>query len=327
MSLNATLLIQMTVFAVVVLFSMKFIWPMIMEAIEQRNKDISDGLAAAEQGQKKLSDAESEVTGLISEAKKQATTILDQANTRATSIVQTAKNEGSEERDKIISSAQEEAEQELNKLKDIVKKYDLFLFSDEVYREFCYDGNKPLSTMQLDGLEQNVVMIDSVSKRYSMCGARVGMLISKNKDVIGQAIKFAQARLSPPTLGQIAGEAALETPQSYFDNVKAEYSTRRDILIDGLNKIDGVFCPNPGGAFYAVAKLPVDDSEKFCQWILESFSHNGATVMMAPAAGFYASQGLGKQEVRLAYVLNTNDLKLAIEVLSVAIKEYQNTQM
>jgi len=217
--------------------------------------------------------------------------------------------------------------EELNKLKDIVKKYDLFLFADEVYREFCYDGNKPLSTMQLDGLEQNVVLLDSVSKRYSMCGARVGMLISKNTEVIGQAIKFAQARLSPPTLGQIAGEAALDTPQSYFDGVISEYSTRRDILIAGLNKIEGVVCPNPGGAFYAVAKLPVDNAEKFCQWILESFSYKGYTVMMAPAEGFYATPGLGKQEVRLAYVLNTNDLKLAIEVLTEALKEYKKTQM
>ena len=216
---------------------------------------------------------------------------------------------------------------ELNKLKDIVKKYDLFLFADEVYREFCYDGNKPLSTMQLDGLEQNVVLLDSVSKRYSMCGARVGMLISKNKEVIGQAIKFAQARLSPPTLGQIAGEAALDTPQSYFDGVISEYSSRRNLLIAGLNKIEGVVCPNPGGAFYAVAKLPVDNAEKFCQWILESFSYKGHTVMMAPAEGFYATPGLGKQEVRLAYVLNNNDLKLAVEVLTEALKEYKNTQM
>jgi aspartate aminotransferase len=204
----------------------------------------------------------------------------------------------------------------------LVKKHDLFLISDEVYREFCYDGATPFSCMNLKDMDEHVILIDSVSKRYSMCGARVGAFVSKNKEVMATAMKFAQARLSPPTFGQIAGEAALQTPESYFEKVQAEYVSRRNILVEGLNKIDGVTCPMPGGAFYAIAKLPIDDCDKFCQWILDSFDYNNQTVMMAPATGFYATPGLGKQEVRLAYVLNKESLKNAIKVLEEALKVY-----
>lgn len=212
--------------------------------------------------------------------------------------------------------------EELEKLRDIVKKHDLFLFADEVYREFCYDGAVPFSTMNLEGIENNVIMIDSVSKRYSMCGARIGALISKNHEVISAALKFGQARLSPPTIDQIAAEAALNTPQSYFDNVVDEYVTRRNIMVDGLNNIPGVFCPKPSGAFYCVAKFPVDDAEKFCQWLLEDFEYEGATVMMAPANGFYSTKGSGKQEARIAYVLNQDSLHKAVKVLEEALKVY-----
>ncbi len=212
--------------------------------------------------------------------------------------------------------------EELEKLRDIVKKHDLFLFADEVYREFCYDGAVPFSTMNLEGIENNVIMIDSVSKRYSMCGARIGALISKNHEVISAALKFGQARLSPPTIDQIAAEAALDTPQSYFDNVVKEYVTRRNIMVDGLNSIPGVFCPKPSGAFYCVAKFPVDDAEKFCQWLLEDFEYNGATVMMAPANGFYSTKGSGQQEARIAYVLNQDSLHKAVKVLEEALKVY-----
>jgi len=211
---------------------------------------------------------------------------------------------------------------ELEQLRDVVKKHNLYLFADEVYREFCYDGATPHSAMNLAGIEDNVVLIDSVSKRYSMCGSRIGALISKNKEVIAAALKFAQARLSPPTFGQIAGEAALKTPQSYFDNVAAEYVQRRNILVDGLNKIEGVTCPKPGGAFYAIAQLPIDDADKFCQWMLESFEYKNQTVMMAPATGFYSTKGLGTNEVRLAYVLNQESLKNAVECLNEALKVY-----
>ena len=211
---------------------------------------------------------------------------------------------------------------ELEQLRDIIKKHDLFLFADEVYREFCYDGAKPYSAMNLSGIENNVVLVDSVSKRYSMCGARVGALISKNKELMAAALKFGQARLSPPTFGQLASEAALETPKEYFDNVVNEYVERRNILVDGLNKIPGVICPNPGGAFYAMAKLPIDNSDKFCQWMLEEFSFEKQTVMMAPATGFYATKELGQQEVRLAYVLNKESLKKAVHVLAEALKVY-----
>ena len=214
------------------------------------------------------------------------------------------------------------SKEELEQLRDIVKKHDLFLFADEVYREFCYDGAQPFSVLNLQGIEENVIMIDSVSKRYSMCGARIGALVSKNKDVMAAALKFGQARLSPPTVDQVASEAALETPQSYFDNVVSEYVVRRNIMVDGLNAIPGVFCPKPSGAFYCVAKFPVDDAEKFCQWLLEDFEYNGQTVMMAPANGFYSSPGAGKQEARIAYVLNKESLKNAVKCLEEALKVY-----
>ena len=214
------------------------------------------------------------------------------------------------------------SKEELEQLRDLVKKHDLFLFADEVYREFCYDGAVPFSVMNLEGIENNVIMIDSVSKRYSMCGARIGALISKNKEVMAAALKFGQARLSPPTIDQIAAEAALKTPQSYFDNVVHEYVQRRNIMIKGLNSIPGVFCPNPSGAFYCVAKFPVDDAEKFCQWLLEDFSYEGQTVMMAPANGFYATKGAGLQEARIAYVLNQEDLKNAVICLEKALEVY-----
>jgi aspartate aminotransferase len=214
--------------------------------------------------------------------------------------------------------------EELEQLKDIVLRHDLFLFADEVYREFCYDGQSFTSIMQLEGLEQNAIIVDSISKRYSACGARIGALVTHNKEVYNAAMKFAQARLSPPTLEQILGEATLDTPNSYIEEVIEEYSSRRDIMVEGLRSIPGVVCPNPGGAFYAMVKLPIDDSDKFCQWMLESFNHNGETVMMAPGTGFYATPGLGKQEVRIAYVLKKEDLKAAITVLAEGLKAYQS---
>lgn len=211
---------------------------------------------------------------------------------------------------------------ELETLRDIVLKHDLFLFADEVYREFCYDGEEFISAMTLPGLEQNVVLVDSVSKRYSMCGARVGAFVTRNKEVYDTVMKFAQARLSPPTLGQVAGEAALAAPQSYFDEVVAEYVARRNVLVEGLNTIPGVVCPKPKGAFYCVAELPVDDADAFCQWLLESFEHGGHTVMMAPCSGFYADPKAGKRQVRLAYVLEQPLLKLAVECLRDALEQY-----
>lgn len=214
---------------------------------------------------------------------------------------------------------------ELEALAAIVKKHDLFLYADEVYREFCYDGAQPHSVLNLPGLEEHVLMIDSVSKRYSMCGARIGALISKNKEVMAAALKFGQARLSPPTIDQVAAEAALSTPQSYFDEVVDEYVARRNIMVDGLNAIPGVFCPKPKGAFYCVARFPVDDAEKFCQWLLESFSFEGQTVMMAPANGFYSTPGAGKNEARIAYVLNQDALRKAVDCLRVALDEYPGT--
>ncbi len=214
---------------------------------------------------------------------------------------------------------------ELEALAAIVKKHDLFLYADEVYREFCYDGAQPHSVLNLPGLEEHVLMIDSVSKRYSMCGARIGALISKNKEVMAAALKFGQARLSPPTIDQVAAEAALSTPQSYFDEVVDEYVARRNITVDGLNAIPGVFCPKPKGAFYCVARFPVDDAEKFCQWLLESFSFEGQTVMMAPANGFYSTPGAGKNEARIAYVLNQDALRKAVDCLRVALEEYPGT--
>ena len=212
--------------------------------------------------------------------------------------------------------------EELETLRDLVKKYDLFLFADEVYREFSYDGNSHVSVLNLDGLEDNAIVIDSTSKRYSMCGIRVGCIVSKNKDVINTALKFAQARLSPPTFGQVAGEAALSTPKSYFDNVIKEYVSRRDLLVDGLNQIPGVLCPKPKGAFYAIAELPVDNAEKFAQWLLEEFDYNNETLMVAPAAGFYSTDGEGYNQVRIAYVLNLDSLKKAIKCLEEALKLY-----
>jgi aspartate aminotransferase len=211
---------------------------------------------------------------------------------------------------------------ELEALRDLVKKHDLFLLSDEVYREFCYDGNSYVSVMHLEGIENNVILLDSISKRYSACGARIGAMISKNKEVMSAALKFAQARLSPPTYGQIGAEAALDTPKSYFDNVKKEYESRRNFLIDSLNKIPGVFCPKPSGAFYCIARLPIDNADKFCQWLLEEFSVNGQTVMLAPATGFYSTPGAGINEVRIAYVLNTADLGKAMICLKEALAVY-----
>lgn len=215
------------------------------------------------------------------------------------------------------------SKEELEVLKALVVKYDLFLFADEVYREFCYEGT-PMSVMSIKGIEQNVIMIDSVSKRYSMCGARIGAIVTKNEEVISNALKFGQARLSPPTLGQIAGEAALQTPQSYFDGVMKEYVARRDYVVERLNKMEGVVCPKPKGAFYAIAQLPVDDTEKFCQWLLEEFSLNGSTVMFAPASGFYSTKGMGTKEIRIAYVLNKQDLEKAMDCLEEALKQYRN---
>lgn len=214
------------------------------------------------------------------------------------------------------------SKEELFRLAEIVKKHDLYLFSDEVYREFCYDGNTHFSVMNLPGLEQNVIMLDSVSKRYSMCGVRVGCIISKNKEVMSTAMKFAQARLCPPSFGQIAAEAAIDTPQEYFDEVYTEYIARRDFMVTELNKIEGVYCPNPKGAFYTVVKLPIDDSDKFAKWILEDFEYKKQTVMMAPATGFYNTPGLGKNEVRIAYVLKIDDLRNAIETLKHALEAY-----
>ena len=211
--------------------------------------------------------------------------------------------------------------EEMEALKKICLDHQLYLFSDEAYREFCYDGDY-VSAMHLNGLDQNVLLMDTISKRYSACGARLGALVTKNKDVYDVALKFAQARLSPPGLAQIMGEAAVDLPANYFDQPKAEYLKRRDTLVNRLNAMPGVFCPTPGGAFYAMARLPIDDSDKFCQWLLESFSHNKQTVMLAPATGFYGSKGLGLNEVRLAYVLNSKDLNSAMDCLEKALEEY-----
>ena len=213
------------------------------------------------------------------------------------------------------------SKEEMYKLRDICLQHDLYLFSDEAYREFCYDGEY-VSALHIEGLEQHVVLMDTISKRYSACGARLGALVTKNKAVYDAAMKFAQARLSPPGLAQIMGEAAIDLPESYFEAPKAEYLSRRNLLVKRLNAMPGVVCPNPGGAFYAMAKLPIDDSDKFCQWLLESFSHNGQTVMLAPATGFYGTPGLGKQEVRLAYVLNLSALDQAMDCLEQALHVY-----
>jgi len=213
------------------------------------------------------------------------------------------------------------SKEELLALKEICLKYNLYLFSDEAYREFCYDGDY-VSAMHLEGLEQHVVLMDTISKRYSACGARLGAFVTKNKAVYDAAMKMAQARLSPPGLAQIMGEAAVDLPDDYFETTKTEYIARRNLLVTRLNQMEGVFCPKPGGAFYAIARLPIDDSDKFCQWLLESFSHEGATVMLAPATGFYGTPGLGMNEVRLAYVLNLESLNKAMDCLERALKEY-----
>ncbi|NBU05078.1 MAG: pyridoxal phosphate-dependent aminotransferase [Sphingobacteriia bacterium] len=211
---------------------------------------------------------------------------------------------------------------ELEALRDLVQKHDLFLLSDEVYREFCYDDKEYISVMHLQEIENNVILLDSISKRYSACGARIGAMITKNKMVMAAALKFAQARLSPPSYGQIGAEAALSTPKSYFEDVKKEYVARRNFVIEALNKMEGVFCPKPSGAFYCIAKLPIDNADKFCQWLLESFNYNMQTVMLAPATGFYSTPHAGINEVRIAYVLNLNDLKNAMECLNEALKKY-----
>ena len=210
---------------------------------------------------------------------------------------------------------------EMEQLKSIILKHNLYLFSDEAYREFCYEGTQ-ISAMQLTGVDDHVVIMDTISKRYSACGGRIGAFITKNQALLDATMKFAQARLSPPSFAQIAGEAAIDLPANYFDDTKAEYKSRRDLIVTRLNAMEGVFCPNPGGAFYAMAKLPIDDADKFCQWLLEDFAFENQTVMLAPATGFYGTPGLGKQEVRLAYVLNLEDINKAMDCLEAALKVY-----
>jgi aspartate aminotransferase len=214
------------------------------------------------------------------------------------------------------------SKEELLHLKEIVRKHDLFLFSDEAYRDFCYDGAEHFSAMNLEGIDNNVIMLDSVSKRYSECGVRIGALITRNKAVFSTTLKFAQARLSPPGIGQIIGEASIDTPEEYFKEVNREYTARRNFMVEALNKIPGVYCPKPKGAFYTVVKLPVDDADTFAQWLLEEFEYNNQTVMVAPASGFYSTPGSGKNEVRIAYVLKIDDLKNAMETLAEALKVY-----
>lgn len=214
------------------------------------------------------------------------------------------------------------SEEEYRQLRDIVLRHDLFLMADEVYREFCYDGTRCLSVMNLEGMERNVVMIDSVSKRYSMCGVRLGTLVSRNRDIIHAALKMGQARLCPPYLAQVAAEAALDAPASYFKEVHDEYAARRDCIVEALNRIEGVYCPKPKGSFYSIVKLPIDNSERFAQWLLEEFEYKGQTVMVAPATGFYASCYLGHDEIRIAYVIDRKDLVAAAECLAEALKVY-----
>ncbi len=211
--------------------------------------------------------------------------------------------------------------EEMEQLRQLLLRYPLFLFSDEAYREFCYEGNQ-ISAMHLKGVEEQVILMDTISKRYSACGARLGAMVTKNKAVLDAAMKLAQARLSPPSFAQVAAEAAIDLPSDYFEETRQEYCNRRDLLVARLNAMPGVFCPCPGGAFYAMARLPIDDSDLFCQWLLESFSHEGATVMLAPATGFYGTPGLGKQEVRLAYVLNTDAINRAMDCLEKALEVY-----
>ena len=210
---------------------------------------------------------------------------------------------------------------EMEILKQLITKYNLYLFADEAYREFCYEGTHT-SAMHLTGVDDNVVLMDTISKRYSACGGRIGAFVTKNKALLDATMKLAQARLSPPSFAQILGEAAVDLPADYFNGTRAEYKLRRDTIVSRLNAIPGVFCPNPGGAFYAMAKLPIDDSDKFCQWLLESFNYNNQTVMLAPATGFYSTPGLGKQEVRLAYVINVNAINAAMDCLEKALEEY-----
>jgi aspartate aminotransferase len=214
------------------------------------------------------------------------------------------------------------SKEELLKVAGLVKKYDLYLFADEVYREFCYDGHPHFSVMQLEELERNVILFDSVSKRYSACGARVGCMVTRNAEVYTHAMRLAQARLSPPSFGQIFAEAAIDTPQEYFDKVQAEYVARRNVIVEGINKIPGCFCPMPKGAFYTMIDLPVDDSDKFCQWLLTDFSYNNATVMLAPATGFYADPERGRHQARITYCICIDDLKAAIRCLEEALKVY-----
>lgn len=219
------------------------------------------------------------------------------------------------------------SKEELERLKKIVVKHNLFLFADEVYREFTYDGLEHHSILNIKGIENHAIVIDSTSKRYSMCGIRVGCLISKNKNVIQSALKFAQARLSPPTFGQVAAEAALNTPKEYFNDVISQYVSRRDLLVEGLNQIPGVFCPKPKGAFYVIAKLPVDSADNFAQWLLEDFQFQGATVMVAPASGFYSTPNSGLDQVRIAYVLNESSLSKSIEILKNALAKYPGKKL
>ncbi|UKJ06670.1 pyridoxal phosphate-dependent aminotransferase [Solitalea lacus] len=214
------------------------------------------------------------------------------------------------------------SKEELEELKKLVLKYDLFLICDEAYREFCYDGREFISPGHLDGLENHFIMIDTVSKRYSACGARLGALVTHNKEVYAAALKYAQARLAPPAVAQIAATAAIATPSSYFDTVIKEYSERRNLLVNTLNKMEGVYCPNPGGAFYAIVRLPIDDSDRFCEWMLDKFTYENQTVMLAPATGFYSTPGAGRNEVRMAYVINQDDLKKALICLEKALVEY-----
>lgn len=211
---------------------------------------------------------------------------------------------------------------ELEALAKIVKKHNLFLIADEVYREFCYDGQKHYSTLLLEDVSENVIVVDSVSKRYSACGARVGAFITKNKTLYNTVMKFAQARLSPPTFGQIMAEAAVDTPKEYFDSVLSDYVERKNIVVDAINKMNGCFCPNPGGAFYIIARLPIDNSDKFCQWLLEGFNYQGETVMLAPATGFYASENRGINEVRISFCLNVDDMQTSMKILEEALKVY-----
>ncbi|MBK7305993.1 MAG: pyridoxal phosphate-dependent aminotransferase [Chitinophagaceae bacterium] len=210
---------------------------------------------------------------------------------------------------------------EMEILKQLITKYNLYLFADEAYREFCYEGTHT-SAMHLTGVDDHVVLMDTISKRYSACGGRIGAFVTKNKALLDATMKLAQARLSPPSFAQILGEAAVDLPADYFNGTRAEYKLRRDTIVNRLNAIPGVFCPNPGGAFYAMAKLPIDDSDKFCQWLLESFNYNNETVMLAPATGFYSTPGLGKQEVRLAYVINVNAINAAMDCLEKALEVY-----